>query len=149
MELSKEVRTWAMLCHLSSLTGILLAFIGIPPFLFTNLITPLVVWLAKKDEHEFIDANGRESLNFQISMTLYGIAICVLIVGLIFLLFVFGVFADTARGALGFVFTGMGLIGIVIIALLFGLLQLALAILASLKAKEGQIYRYPFTIRFL
>jgi uncharacterized Tic20 family protein len=54
-----------MLCHLSALAG----FIGVP---LGNIIGPLIIWLVKKDEIPFVDLQGRESLNFQISMTIYG-----------------------------------------------------------------------------
>ena len=62
----KNVTTWAMLCHLSALS----TYIGVP---FGHIILPLIIWLIKKDASPFIDEQGKESLNFQISMTIYGI----------------------------------------------------------------------------
>ena len=52
-----------MLCHLSSLAGSVIPF--------GNIVGPLVVWLIKKDEYAFVDDQGKESLNFQISITIY------------------------------------------------------------------------------
>ena len=68
--INEEARTWGMWCHLASLVGIVLSFIGIPPVLLINILGPLVVWLWRKNEHPFIDDQGKESINFQISLTL-------------------------------------------------------------------------------
>ena len=111
--LSKDEHMWGMLCHLSALAGFL-----IPT---GNIVGPLVVWLIKKDEMPFVDDQGKEAVNFQISVTIYVIVSAVLI----------------------FV-----VIGIVLLpaALIFGLVM---TIIASLKANEGEAYRYPLCIRFI
>jgi hypothetical protein len=61
-------RNWAMGCHLAALA----LYIGIP---FGNIFGPLIIWLIKKDEIPLVDEQGKESLNFQISLILYGVAI--------------------------------------------------------------------------
>ena len=61
---SSDVRIWNILCHASALLGIFLHFPG-------HLLGPLIVWLAKRDDSPEIDAHGKESLNFQISMLIY------------------------------------------------------------------------------
>jgi uncharacterized Tic20 family protein len=109
----KQARTWGMLCHLTALT----AFVGIP---FGNILGPLVVWLIKKTDHAFVDEQGKESLNFQISMSIYCIVAAVLIAVFI-----------------GFLL----LIGLAIA-------DLILVIVAAVKASNGESYRYPLTIRF-
>lgn len=106
--------TVAMLCHLLSFT----VFIGFP---LGNILAPLILWLVKKDEDAFVDSTGKEVLNFQISVTIYGI-IC----ALSFLIF----------------------IGVVLLPLLV-IAAIIYTIIGALKAKEGELYRYPFTIRFL
>lgn len=103
-----------MLCHLASLVG----FVG--P-VFGHILGPLVVWMLKKDEHPFIDAHGKESLNFQISMMIYSIAVI-----------------PTFCIGIGFVL----LPALVIVDVLF-------AVIAALKASNGEPYRYPITIRFV
>ena len=107
-------RTWAILCHLTALS----LFVGIP---FGNVIGPLVIWLLKKHESAAVDAHGKESLNFQISMSIY-----TLLAGLS--LFV--------------------LIGIVLLPLVL-IFNLVLIIIASIKASNGEFYRYPLTIRLI
>ena len=156
--INEEARTWGMWCHLASLVGIplgLLSFIGIPPLPFANILGPLAIWLWKKKEHPFIDEQGKESLNFQISLTIYaiGIGIIAVVVGI-----VVGIIAgsnlpsganpDQAGGA---AIVGIGLAaGIIAIALTaIGLVALALVIFAAIKAKGGQSYRYPLTIRLI
>ena len=106
--------TMGMLCHLLSLTQLL----GIP---LGNIFGPLIVWLIKKEEDPFADACGKESLNFQISMTIYMIISAILV-----LLFI-GIF--------------------MMIALM--IINIAYTIIAAIKASEGTSYTYPFTIRFI
>ena len=54
-EPDKDTKMWAMFCHLGGLA----TFLAIP---FAGLIAPLVIWQIKKDDHPFIDANGKEVL---------------------------------------------------------------------------------------
>jgi len=111
---STNVRTWNILCHASALLGVFLHFPG-------HLLGPLVVWLAKRDDSPEIDAHGKESLNFQISMLIYnGIAVvfCLVLVGFAFL------------------------------AVLW-VLNAVFVIVASIQASDGKFYRYPMTIRFI
>lgn len=115
MEVSdKDTRLWGMLCHLTALAGI----IGIP---FGNIIGPLVVWLVKREEIPFVDDQGKASLNFQISMTIYG-----LIAGILSCL-------------------GIG----IILLLIVWIVDLVFIIIASIRANEGQPYRYPLAIPFI
>ena len=75
----------------------------------------------KRGDSPEIDAHGKESLNFQLSMLIY----------------------DVVAGILCVI-----LIGIPILILLW-VANTVLVIVASLKASEGRFYRYPITIRFL
>lgn len=106
--------TWAMFAHLAALAG----FIGIP---FGNVIGPLIVWLIKKDTMPLVDEHGKESLNFQISMTIWGLVAALLI------------------------FVGIGILLVAAVAIV----DLVFLIIAAVKANNGQAYRYPLTIRFI
>ena len=64
---SSEENQWAMLAHLSALAMFALPTLG-------QIVGPLIVWLIKKDELPLVDQHGKESLNFQISMTIYKIS---------------------------------------------------------------------------
>jgi len=90
-------------------------------FPFGNIIAPLVIWLVKKEEYPMVNEHGKEALNFQISMTIYIIASIILIILVI---------------------------GIALIIIL-SLFSLIVIIIASIKANEGEKYKYPITIRFL
>jgi uncharacterized Tic20 family protein len=79
-----DERTWAMLCHLSTFAGL----IGVP---FGNILGPLIAWTIKRDEYPLVDDQGKEALNFQISMTIYSL-VCVLLIITIPLVFVLLVF---------------------------------------------------------
>ena len=109
----KDSRLYGMLCHLLALTML----IGIP---LGNILGPLVIWLIKKDMYPFVDDQGKESLNFQISMTIYAIV----------------------SGILMFVLIGFLLLPAVII------IDIVLVIIALIQANQGVAYRYPLTIRF-
>ena len=86
--LKSEEKTWAMIAHLSALSG----WIGIP---FGNILGPLVVYFVKKDESPYVRDHAKEAMNFGISMTIYAIvsALLVLLVIGIFLLAVLVVVA--------------------------------------------------------
>jgi len=112
MQASQE-KTWAMLAHISALAGFIIPF--------GHIIGPLVIWLIKKDESPFVDDQGKEALNFQISITIYCIVAALLII------VVLGIFL---------------LIGLAI-------LDVVLIIVAAVKANESEKFRYPLTIRFV
>jgi len=111
---SSDVRTWCVLSHASALAGFFVPWAG-------HILGPLIIWLAKRGDSTEIDANGKESLNFQISMLIYN-----LIAGILCLV----------------------LIGFVILAILH-LVNLVLVIVASIQAGEGKFYRYPLAIRLI
>lgn len=143
-----QARTWGMWTHLSSLVWIPLAFVGLA-FPILNIVAPLIVWLVKKNDHPFIDQQGKESLNFQISLTLYSFVgvIALIVIGLIF-----GVSLGTAQNsgqALIALFFGVGFVWLIILLGIISLVQLILVVFAAIKASNGEFYRYPLTIRFL
>ncbi|MCO7514657.1 DUF4870 domain-containing protein [Pseudomonas guariconensis] len=106
-----EIRQWAMFCHLAALLGLVVPL--------GHLLGPLVLWIWKRELDPFIDAQGKEALNFQISVTIAGV-ICFLLM---------------------FVLVGIVLFAILVVAVLI------LIILAGVKANEGQPYRYPLIWR--
>jgi uncharacterized Tic20 family protein len=88
---------------------------------FGHLIGPLVIWLLKKDLYPSVDQHGKEALNFQISISIYALAASALIVVLIG------------------------------IPLLIGLavFNFAMIIIAAVKCKNDQAFRYPLSLRLL
>ncbi|MBI4337508.1 MAG: DUF4870 domain-containing protein [Chloroflexi bacterium] len=110
----QRARNIAMFCHVAAFAG----FIGIP---FGNIIGPLIVWLLFKEEHPFIDENGKSSLNFQISIAIYvviSIILAFIIIGF-FLLFALWIF---------------GLIAVII---------------GAIRAANGEEHRYPLSFHFI
>lgn len=104
---TSEERTMGMLIYLLSF--------------FTTIIGPLIIWLLKKDESEFINYHGKEYFNFFISYTIYG-----LISG----------------------FLAVILIGLVMIPIL-GLMYLIFTLIALFKAYQGEYYRIPLIFRVI
>ena len=104
-EPTKDERTMAMLCHLGGIMGFLV---------------PLIIWIIKKDESKFIDANGKEAVNFHITLLIghvIGFATACITFGLI----------NMALAVVGIIF----------------------AVMAGMAANEGKVYRYPMTIRMI
>lgn len=149
---TEQEKNWAIACHLSSLVWIPLSIVGLA-IPFTNLIAPAIIWYLKKDESELIDAHGKESLNFQISMTIYGIGASIIFVLIAFIgmIIFFGLGAVQSDPLAVFfgVMAGFGLvIGIGLLAAI-AIFQLVVVIFAAIKTKDGEMYRYPFNLRLL
>jgi len=115
-EINKDARMWGMICHLAGLGGL----IPIVPII-GSVIGPLIVWQIKKDEFGFVADQGKEALNFQISILMYAIV----------------------SGLLCFACVGFVLLPAVYI------FDLIFLLIAAVKANDGEHYRYPLTIRFI
>lgn len=133
--------TNAFLIHISAFIGFL--------FPFGNIISPLIAWQTLKDRSTFLDEQGKEAVNFNISYSLY-----IFILTIAFIPFalhsIFRNFdsfnhIDINLESHNF----FGFIGLASFAGILGLIKVALIIIAALKAKEGENYKYPFTIKFL
>jgi uncharacterized Tic20 family protein len=132
----KEEKTWGALVHLGGLIGMaILSYVG-------NIIGALVMWLIKRNESSFIDNQGKEALNFQITLSLINVAIGLLIS------IRHGVWAfrrlwrddwDFDLFSMSFV----SLYGIV------WLLNIIFSIIAAVKASNGVPYRYPISWRIV
>ncbi len=117
-EVNKDARMWAMICHLAALAGLVVPVVG-------RIVGPLIVWQIKKEEFPFVDEQGKEAVNFQISVSLY-----LLISSPIWIL-------------LSFVCIG------VFIPVAISIVDLIFLLIAAVKANNGEHYRYPLTIRFI
>lgn len=110
---TQNERDWAMFCHLSTFAGYFFPFGGI--------IGPIICWVSRKDQSEWVNVNGKSALNFQISMLLYTvllIPLCFILVGIPFL-----------------------------VAL--GILEVVCVIVASIRAAKGEVFKYPISIPFI
>ena len=143
--LPQDVKQWAMACHLSSLAWIVL------PIPYIKLLAPILIWLAQRDRHPFIDSHGKESVNFQISMAIYWTA-AALVGGVWFFLTTAGAVSGVIPNpdeVFVLVWFFQLMVTFFLLPLLITLLESVLAIFAAIKASDGQFYRYPFTIRFV
>ena len=113
-QLTQDDRTMGMLCHLASFAGYVIPFFG-------SIIGPIVIWQMKKDQSEFIDYHGKESLNFQITMAIAYFVSFILVFVLIGFFLLFGL----------------------------AIFNLVIVIIAAIKANEGVRYQYPFNFRFI
>src|SRR5436190_13523164 len=105
--------TWEVLCHALGFAGFV--------FPFGNILGPLIVWLMKKSESPSVDAHGKEALNFQISMSIWGLlaaATCIIFIGFVL---------------------APAVVATAII----------LTVIGTVKASNGELYHYPLTIRFI
>ena len=108
----RDSQQWGMIAHLSALIGFVIPF--------GNVIGPLVVWQMKKDMPFVVD-QGKEALNFQITVAI-AVFVCLL---------------------LSFIVIGLLLLPLV------GIGALVLTVIAGIKANNGEAYRYPFALRLI
>ena len=121
--ITQNEKNYSAITHLSGFAGWF--------FPFGNIIAPLVLWSAKKNESAYIDAHGKAAVNFQLSVTFYCILLTILFVPIA-------------------IFTlGLGIIAIVIGIIPALILIFILIISASIKANNGEYYNYPFSIEFI
>ena len=120
VETDRDARTWAMLCHLLGACTTIGIFTGVGAFV--GVIGMLVIWLIKKEESDFVDDQGREALNFQITV-LIALVICVMFVWLACIGALFG-------------------IAVLVFNAIF-------CIMGMVKANDGKRYRYPFSLRLV
>jgi len=126
----QQVRTWSMLCHLSALAGLFIPF--------GNILGPLIVWQIKKNELPEIELHGKESVNFQITMSIVTLIFSAFTVGALgydaFTGSPFGMFVDGF--GMGFILAMIRLVGWVLV------------VFAAIRANRGEFFRYP-SIRFV
>ena len=108
-----EERQWSMICHISAML-MYVTVIG-------GFIAPLVIWLLKREEMPLVNDQGKETLNFQITILLALVASVILMLVLIGWLLFWGV-------------------------LLFHFIA---TIVAAVKSSEGVRYRYPLCWRVI
>ena len=150
METSNS-KSIATVTHLSTLSQYFIPF--------GNFIFPIVIWSTAKKNSEFVDANGREAINFQLSVFLYSLILALIAIPIL----IFTIFKNVPFEAMirdeNIIFSDFNpanITGIAIVAILavliFFLLKVAeffLVIYASVKAANGETYHYPLSIPFI
>jgi uncharacterized Tic20 family protein len=121
-----------------------------------NYLGPIILWIINKDKSEFIDTHGKQAINFQISILLYTLIMGTLTIPFFVFKFFNGLdFLDFhgfhdfhinigEPSPLLYVTGGLGFI-----AIIGFILELVFIVIASLKARDGELYKYPLTINFL
>ncbi|KAF1048410.1 DUF4870 domain-containing protein [Xylophilus sp.] len=115
-----DERQWALFAHLSAFTGVFTADLG-------AVVGPLIFWLVKKDTLPFAAAHAKEALNFNITLALAGVVLFLITL----------------------VTFGFGVLLAVPLAIVIGIGWVVLTIIATIKAGNGEAYRYPFTLRLV
>jgi len=139
-----RTNTNAFLIHNFSFSGLI--------FPFGQIITPLIAWQTLKDRSPFLDAHGKEAVNFNISYTLYVLILSVFVGGLVMGNFFRNLNRLNNFDIINFNFNFHNIFGFLSVGKIAGIVYLigmALVIIASLKAKEGESYKYPFSIKFI
>jgi len=145
---SNHQKNIATFIHLSTFSRFIIPF--------GNFLGPIILWVTNKDKSAFIDAHGKQAINFQISILLYSIVIGLLTVPF----FIFNIFKQIDFISINafenisinldkpspLLYLGGAFAGFAIIAFL---LELVFIIKASLTAREGEMFYYPLTIPFL
>ncbi|WP_340198942.1 DUF4870 domain-containing protein [Ascidiimonas sp. W6] len=151
--ITKNQKTLATITHLSTFSKYF--------FPFGNFIVPLILWLSNKNESSFVDYNGKQVLNFQISILIYSLTVGIIAVPL-FLIFAqdfIGFYSilehnthnvDFDPESLFHFNSGLPFLGLIaVIGAALWALDVVCTIVASIKAGEGESYKYPLTINFI
>lgn len=125
---------------------------------FGNFIFPIIIWASSKEKSEFVDEQGKQVINFQLSLFVYSLLLALIAIPLV----LFAIFSNTAITHLqddnfvidNFNFAEMsgGLIIAAIAILIFCFIKSAeffVIIYAAVKTSQGTNFKYPFTITFL
>lgn len=150
MKTSNE-RSLASLIHLSTLSQYLIPF--------GNYILPLIIWSANKEKSDFVNHQGKQALNFQLSILLYTIVLIIIAVPT-FIIWLVNLIQqyDLNNRTLEFhdIFTTQNVTGFVMVGIVaiifFAVIKLAeffLILYAAFKSADGEYYKYPLTINFI
>ncbi len=138
---TQSEKNTAALIHLSSFAKYLVPFAGI--------VVPLIIWQAKKNESEFINENGKSVVNFHISLLVYTILIAI-VAGVVCLTTILNYIQIEQNG--GEVYPvemiTAAIVGVFVLGI-WAIIEFILIIIATVKANDGVVYKYPFTIRFI
>jgi uncharacterized Tic20 family protein len=140
----------ATFLHLSALTQYVIPF--------GNYIFPIVIWSTKKNESEFVDYNGKQVLNFQLSIFVYTVVLCLIAIPI----FIYSIFKNVPEGDIHinreFVIdnlsmgnlTGISILGIIAVLLFcfIKVIEFVLIIYGAVKTSNGEFYKYPLSIPF-
>ncbi|MBE0391009.1 MULTISPECIES: DUF4870 domain-containing protein [unclassified Flavobacterium] len=141
----------ATFIHLSMLTQYFIPF--------GNYIFPILIWSTKKDSSEFVDYNGKQALNFQLSLLMY----CLILISIAVPCFLFTIFNNIPFETIitqdhfssnHFDFgSNIGLITAGFIALFLAatikVAEFFLIVYAAIKTSNGELFKYPATINFI
>jgi hypothetical protein len=147
--------------HNEKNTAVAIQLSSLAQYLFplAGIIVPIIIWSSKKDSSEFIDKHGKSCINFQLSMFLYSFILALIFIPIIIYMAIKNVNLSSSGFDSGnFNFNDLstdnlltfGLIGGIafLIFLLSKIAEFVLIIIASVKASNGELYNYPFTISF-
>ena len=133
----KDEKTWGILISLAGIIGLFfLHSVG-------NILAVLILWLIKRNESSFLDMEGKEALNFQITLSIVSVIIN------IFNMVRFGFAAingwlfhgwDFSFNNFGWTLSMHGIVWV---------FNLAFSIIAAIKANNGEMYKYPLSIRLV
>jgi len=150
MEKTSEKNT-AAFTHLSTLSQYIIPF--------GNYIFPLIIWTNYRDRSEFADHHGKQALNFQLSLLLYTLILALIAIPIFISVILQNIPIEAVFNDRDFVIRNIDFqshIGMLSVGntavVLFGLLKFVeffLVIYASIKASNGELYKYPITIPFI
>jgi len=126
-----DEKSTAMFTHLASFASLI--------FPFGNIIGPLIIWSLRKDRSDFVNAHGKESINFEITYTIVA-----------FTLLTVTVYSAVASGIKNDPpAIIMSVIGYIFLMVGYWLFSVIAVIVGAVKASKGEYYRYPLRIRFI
>ena len=114
-DMSKEERMWGAFCHLGGF-GMVVPILG-------NIAAPLILWMVKREDSRFVDAQGKEAVDFQITVSIVALPLLLL--------------------------SWLVWIGFLVLLAAVALYDLVMITIASVRSHEGQDFAYPLAFRFI
>lgn len=149
--LTNTEKNWATLTHIGAFGQYL--------FPLGNFIIPIIIWSSKKNESEFIDNNGKQCINFQLSVFLYSLILGAIFVPAFFITILSHITFNELIHDRHFIIQDLnfsenvGLITTGAIAIFFlvclKIAEFFLIIQAAVKTANGERYSYPLTLKFM
>ena len=142
IESSSADRSWAAGIHLAALSAHVIPF--------GNVLGPLIVWLIRRESSRFVDQNGKDAINFQISALIY--LVVLFAIGFVGFFNSLPIMDSQRFEGANIEMFGVMPTAFIMFAILFVLLWLAWfieVILAAVAAASGKSFRYFGSIRFI
>ena len=124
-----------------------------------NFIFPIILWSANKDKSEYINLQGKQTINFQLSLLVYSLVLGLIALPILLVTFFQKINFTAVANGNDFVLENFNFessstavvvaLTVIVVFLFMKMAEFFLIIYAAVKTSNGENFKYPFTIPFL